>query len=567
MTQMMKVTCTVPCVVLVVVSMAAYSAANCVFLDNIKNLNWTTNNFGVMQFKNSTVTFTQTFGVAATVQNWECAINTETKLILKSDITVFSFNENSNFYYCMNLTKLTEYSYSYYLLANYDQGFNARVVALPNTISDASVEASACSNALSIDKAEYNVMIVTDHTESAKQYCADPLLGSFRYAITNGTAHCGNTSHPTGDLEVCDTRTTLSFNYSHCDTKVANSANGTLNCVAYASATNGTTTTYYQTVYNNDSTLTATNAFSCLALTKNVSVNGTTTITTLYMSVRAMACQAGQSSMEVPTTVVNGGFPGATLELTAYELCPFEIAAVTTDSNTALIVGLAVGLSALVIAACVVIIYCCCCKCNNPNALKPIVENTKPKFEDPDKTELPISDLEFQNTSSPVTRDEILFQAFSPNFYSNGKVSNGKISNVNLLSLSPNGTLNGSVRRDSGIAMTVTNRSIDRPTPRIGINPTKETMVIFNGDEKVVSGNNTRIVPNENREARTLTTYNSLSGQLEPLSINELDHEEGNDGIGDLSPSSRDMSYPSFPREKSNLLPPMETADPEKENK
>lgn len=168
--------------------------------------------------------------------------------------------------------------------------------------------------------------------------------------------------------------------------------------------------------------------------------------------------------------------------------------------------------------------------------------------------------------STPVTRDEITFEAMSPTVLSNGKIPNG-----NPVSMTPtgthtgnffqNGVANGSLRQDSGIAMT--DKSSSRPTPRIGMNPSKESMVIFNGDEKVISGNDTRIVPNENPNAQTFQMNYSLPGDG-PLTLEGLDDEES-DELGELSPHRENMPYPSLPREKSNLMPPIETTDPEKE--
>ena len=150
----------------------------------------------------------------------------------------------------------------------------------------------------------------------------------------------------------------------------------------------------------------------------------------------------------------------------------------------------------------------------------------------------------------------------SPNLVTNGKWPNG-----NTVSRSPNGFIpsgmtNGSARRDSGIDMS--ERSSERPIPRIGLNTAKDSMVIFNGDEKVVSGNQTRIVPNENPNARTLRMNNSMAGEGQ-LTLHGLDLEE-EDELGELTQSQREsMPYPSLPREKSNLFPPRETLEIENE--
>ncbi|WAR30859.1 hypothetical protein MAR_033401 [Mya arenaria] len=193
----------------------------------------------------------------------------------------------------------------------------------------------------------------------------------------------------------------------------------------------------------------------------------------------------------------------------------------------------------------------------DPNAGKPIVENTKPRFEDPDKED-ELIDMEVDTArSTPLTRDEITFDAVSPSIISNGKIGNG-----HAKSLSPDGlfsTHNTSSMQDSGIALT--DKSIgERPTPRIGINPSKESMVIFNGDQKVISGNDTRIVPNTNPNPRVFHMENFIRGEG-PLTIEGLDEED--DSVGELT-SRENYPYPSLPREKSNLMPPIETSDPEK---
>ena len=177
-----------------------------------------------------------------------------------------------------------------------------------------------------------------------------------------------------------------------------------------------------------------------------------------------------------------------------------------------------------------------------------------------------IIDME-DNASTIVTRDDITFEAGSPNLIPNGKpvsLPNGApVGNQNKGSyVTFNGGPPTSPTRDSGIALT--EKSSDRPTPRIGINPSKEAMVIFNGDEKVISGNDSRIIPAENPSARTFRTMNpGLDPEVGIVSLTVLEENEVGDSVAELTP--REYPYPSLPREKSNLMPPIETIDPEKE--
>jgi len=185
-------------------------------------------------------------------------------------------------------------------------------------------------------------------------------------------------------------------------------------------------------------------------------------------------------------------------------------------------------------------------------------------FADPDKED-ELIDLDLDHVtarSTPITRDEITFDAGSPSIISNGKLQNGHVKTLSpdlLLAGNNVSSMRRDSRRDSGIALTEKTLS-DRPMPRIGLNPSKESMVIFNGDEKVVSGNDTRVVPNTSRPPRTFHLESFITGEG-PLTLIGLEED---DVVGELSPRES-HAYPSLPREKSNLMPPIETTDPEKD--
>lgn len=533
MTIRMKIT--VVCLVIVVCFHV--TDAQCTLPSDLWNSLWKSSEFGEITFFTSEATF-QDFG-ASTAFNWTCVVSSGNKYVLRSSTTLQSASFGSIYtYYCFDFYKQSTNSYLYYHPTDISFGYR-RFQHTSDTVNVSFV----CSG--SVDTAEYHVIVKSDSADA--NTCASALLGNFLYACASG-------STDNGTINVCDTQTTATFNHSQCSSsEVLYSAGGVFNCVAKTSSAASSGTVYYQTLYNTDTSVDNTNSYRFVCLAINEDSSGTVSFT-----YKASACVSGQDST---TTVSVQTFE----PLQATTLCPIDDTS-KGGSNSGLVIGLIVGLLVLLAIIIGVLVFYFCFYKKDPNAGKPIVENTKPRFEDPDKDDI-IEDLELVDTSStPVTRDEITFEAMSPNLISNGRIPNG-----NPVSMSPTGThtgnflpsgmTNGSLRRDSGIAMT--EKSSGRPTPRIGLNPSKESMVIFNGDEKVISGNDTRIVPNENQNARTFQMNNSMSVGG-PLTLEGLDNEE-DDELGELSPHRENMPYPSLPREKSNLMPPIETSDPEKD--
>ena len=169
------------------------------------------------------------------------------------------------------------------------------------------------------------------------------------------------------------------------------------------------------------------------------------------------------------------------------------------------------------------------------------------------------------NASSPVTRDDITIDALSPtnimarraNVVANGNIVNAAPGGKeDWLNTSLNGSIaNGYVGKEFGNHFH--EKPGDRPVPRVHkLTPGKESMVIFNGDEKVISGNDSRVIPNEHPTSMSLRL--DTSGATTYKSVDEMG--AGDDNVGDLP-------YPSVPREKSNLMPPIETIDSPKEKR
>lgn len=61
---------------------------------------------------------------------------------------------------------------------------------------------------------------VVGQETTVKQWCPNPLLGTFFYTVDNGTTQtCGNGSR----VDVCATWTTMTFDYTKCSSEVLSS--------------------------------------------------------------------------------------------------------------------------------------------------------------------------------------------------------------------------------------------------------------------------------------------------------------------------------------------------------
>ncbi|KAL4219506.1 hypothetical protein ACF0H5_022083 [Mactra antiquata] len=504
------------------------------------NSNWTSSNFGDMTFQTSDVNFT-VFVNPYTLTSWTCHISSGDKYVIRSVFTGEVFGEVSYFYYCFDLRRQSADSYLFYLQSpEIISGFRIYTKNITLSVSVSEV----CS--ITLDVAEYHVMMKSASPSTVKTNCASPLLADFTY-------DCSPSTNDTGTISTCPDRTSFTFNNTVCSStdKVLWSDQGEFNCIASTSTTISGDTVYYQTLYNLDTNTpddVTTFRYVCMAVQKYSN-------STVIFSATETTCVARQNATY-----------NTLYTLTPTVTCPIIIAEEQTTDNTGMTVGIVVGVVIAIIIIIGVLIFYFCFYKKDPNAGKPIVENTKPRFEDPDKDDI-IEDLELVDSmASPVTRDEITFEAMSPSIISNGRLRQPvRLSPTDMHGgtyANTNGIANGSIRRDSGIAMT--EKSLDRPTPRIGLNQETEAMVIFNGEENVISGNDTRIIPIENPNARTL--HMDTSGRGGTLTLQGLEDDEEMDVLGEMS-DRENMPYPSLPREKSNLMPPIETSDPEKDGR
>lgn len=197
-------------------------------------------------------------------------------------------------------------------------------------------------------------------------------------------------------------------------------------------------------------------------------------------------------------------------------------------------------------------------------------------FPDPDG-DTTVEDMEPEDDQSlPVTRDDITFVTESPVFSPsvgvlNGYHGNGYPGNQSYRSrgqqdaqdhVDPhyNSYMPGVSRSRMNSDDTNTGKTSLRPTLRIGVATSKQPMVIFNGDSNVLRETEPRATANKNRNI-VFNMDNFISAE-KPVASYSHDLEETGD-IPVITPYDS-LPYPSLPREKSNLMPPIETNDSDK---
>nr|XP_022322382.1 uncharacterized protein LOC111123938 isoform X5 [Crassostrea virginica] len=247
-----------------------------------------------------------TFNVhGTTMKSWTCQSqsNATNTMLFKSDQFVEIGSTKYNVFRCIKFTRLTDYSYMYYVQNDVETNAGSQRVLVETY--DPTVNswdpATYCNPTSGPGQEEYHVMVKAGYTNEVKQWCPVPLLGKFTYQHNDGsTVTCTSSS----DVRVCPDWTTMAFNYSLCATTQAFSQDGVVHCLH--TVTVGST--YYLTVLNpgpvDDSLY---HRFTCYALSLSGSV--------VLMSDSAGSCQAGQ-----PSNVKQADGSG-TLTMTSYESC------------------------------------------------------------------------------------------------------------------------------------------------------------------------------------------------------------------------------------------------------
>ncbi|KAL3880361.1 hypothetical protein ACJMK2_032605 [Sinanodonta woodiana] len=248
-------------------SCASSMGASCQFDSVFTNSTWIDSTKGDITFSMNIMSGWSITAFGHSVSNWKCFdssnFNTTGYLLFRLSDSI-SGTVPLYAYLCMKLTRITNYSYLYYLLnAQAAETGQERVLVTAN----ASLEnISAVCNDIKIEPPEqFHVIVKSGHLSEAKQICPNPIRGVFDYVhhAPDGTTSC-TMSHDRWD--VCTDNKTMIFDYTKCSTIMAYSNSGSVSCVA--SITNTHT---YIMVYNNDATVDNmhTYRFTCMAISSN----------------------------------------------------------------------------------------------------------------------------------------------------------------------------------------------------------------------------------------------------------------------------------------------------------
>ncbi|XP_061164350.1 uncharacterized protein LOC133173382 [Saccostrea echinata] len=278
---------------------------------------------------------------ASTVTSWTCVNHDTTNnlILFKGDQYINLFSSLQNAFRCLKYTKITDYSYMYYIYADIQvNANNARVYIESNDPSVTSWPTSSTyCNPSDLGTEEYAVLVKAGHLSDIKQYFPTPFLATSAYTHNDGsTTTCG-----TGSVwDVCTDRKIATVNYTQCATKQFYSTGGEGYCVYYTSSGS----TYYTTIVNTDTTVdfSTTFRFTCYAVMSSGS--------TIYASDSKGQCERSQS----PTVKQSDGT--GTLVFTPYITCPFTDDNDTAGSSLGIIIGIVVAILLLLIALIVGII-------------------------------------------------------------------------------------------------------------------------------------------------------------------------------------------------------------------
>lgn len=292
--------------------------------------------------RTATVAITQSTGAisgwsftaySVTRSAFTCVESDSSYWLFKADDRVQAFGPYYFGYFCVRYTKITDYSYYYYLDSNTEaEAANLRITMIEETASASATISSTCSPTSGPSTEEFHVLVKENQQANVKQWFPDALLGVYEYSVTDSsTTTCGTGSVWDG----CTNRTTVNFNYTQCSTTMFDSTTGELYATYYV--TSGSTN--YVILLNGDSSTST--RFTCLA------VSGTD------VSSNPGSCEAGQTATS-RTSDANS----VTISLTAYETCPFTTSPdeSPTTSNAGIIAGVVV-LLIIVIAVVIVGIF------------------------------------------------------------------------------------------------------------------------------------------------------------------------------------------------------------------
>lgn len=319
-------------------SLLSTTESTCNYPTDLQNGVWDDSQKGSITYTTTTMTGYTYSSYSSGSSIWDCHLIEGDFVVSKAQGTIDLFGSPFDAYICQKLTKITSYSYYYYLESDVQANAGNDRLNVFSTGTTVSVS-QACSKTTAIPTEEFHVLVKTANIADVKQWFPTPLLGTFEYTkVTDaGVSSCG-----TGSVwDVCTNRTTMTLNMTQCSSVVAYSQGE-----VYAVTNIVSGSTYFVVVVNPGTPDGSTYfRFSCLAVSQSGS--------TVTVVEKSGSCGPGQN-----TTLAGTG--GSKYTMTPYITCPFTTDSPEEDSsNLGLIIGIVVALVLLIAIAAVIgyIIY------------------------------------------------------------------------------------------------------------------------------------------------------------------------------------------------------------------
>lgn len=319
-------------------SLLSTTESTCNYPTDLQNGVWDDSQKGSIRYTTTTMTGYTYSSYSSGSSIWDCHLIEGDFVVSKAQGTINLFGSPFDAYICQKLTKITSYSYHYYLESDVQANAGNDRLNVFGTGTTVSVS-QACSKTTAIPTEEFHVLVKTVNIADVKQWFPTPLLGTFEYTkVTDaGVSTCGTGSV----MDVCTNRTTMTLNMTQCSSVVAYSQ-GEVYAVTYIVSGS----THFVAVVNPGTPDGSTYfRFSCLAVSQSGS--------TVTVVEKSGSCGPGQN-----TTLAGTG--GSKYTMTPYITCPFTTDSPEEDSsNLGLIIGIVVALVLLIAIAAVIgyIIY------------------------------------------------------------------------------------------------------------------------------------------------------------------------------------------------------------------
>ncbi|KAK3604572.1 hypothetical protein CHS0354_026263 [Potamilus streckersoni] len=225
------------CAIFIVSSMPPYSDSACTF-PSILSGSWWDSNRGVLTFGSENINGLSFTIYGTNLQNWDCwqvdgfqGQNDGGTLIIKAEDFLSAFGVNFYVYLCLNLTRISAYSFYYYQMYDRQTNANNERVFVTDAPEDSLTKDDICKKQLDSGfDAEFKLLLKKGSEYGARQELPDQLLGNFEYILidTNGS-YCSSLG---GQMETCNDKKTMVFDYTKCKKEIAYSTSGNLSCVA-----------------------------------------------------------------------------------------------------------------------------------------------------------------------------------------------------------------------------------------------------------------------------------------------------------------------------------------------